>query len=217
MLRRLIGATVTGCCLIAAGCLWLLLVPTTSAASDPNQDPAPPRPTVAPPPTAVPPPTAAPTTEPTTAPTTGPTAAPTSPPSTGGGGSLRRDVDLMITQTASGDRVAAGDFVEFYITARYIDGERPAEEVVIFEELPAFLTIVQASTTWGTLQTTDNTVRVDIDNLYPDDEVQVYILAQTNTETDPQFVQVIASVDTITEDQTPENDLAFVPVTLMVR
>lgn len=132
-----------------------------------------------------------------------------------GGGSLRRDVDLTVQQYASKDQVRVGDQIEFTITVTYADGERPAENVLIFEEIPTFLDIGHAATSWGQLSIQNNQISVFIPQLYPGDVVTVYVLAYVNDQPAPDFMTVIASVETTTEDSGPWNDLAAVPVIML--
>jgi hypothetical protein len=121
---------------------------------------------------------------------------------------------MTIVQEVTDTTPQPGDTLAFSITVQHQEGVRYAEEVLIFEELPAFLDIVHAETSWGDLTVADNQVRVEIGYLLPDDVVQVYIIAQMNDQPAPEQLQVIASVATATEDRVPWNDTAAVMLTM---
>ncbi|NJO06822.1 MAG: hypothetical protein HC876_15605 [Chloroflexaceae bacterium] len=158
----------------------------------------------------LPPPPPRPTVRPPTATPQRPTADP--PRSHETRSSRPRHIDLAVQQGASQHNVKPGDMVTFVITTTHQSGVRYAENVLIYEELPTFLDLEYAETSWGTLSTTNKQVRVTIPVLLPDDMVVVRIVARVNNQPAPDFMQIIASVDSDTEDRNETNDRAAVPL-----
>ncbi|NJK78677.1 MAG: hypothetical protein HC876_16665 [Chloroflexaceae bacterium] len=182
----------------------------------------PPRPTVESP-TDVP--TTPPTDVPTGVPTTGPTTVPTAPTAvatvTSRPAAPRRDddddsgsrlIDLQLVQTASQTDIAPGDVLVLELIATHAEGNRNAEDVLIFVELPDFLTLQYAETSWGTLTQDGQFVFVTIPFLLPDDEVRMIVVAEANNLPAPDFMHIIGSINSSTRDSDPTNNLSPVPI-----
>lgn len=206
--------------------------PTATPTSTPTETPTPsetPTPTATLPPTETPtatalptemstatlPPTLTPTITPTPSPVT-PTRTPTPAPpitplppreSSSSGGST---LDLEIVQQVSSRSIQPDLEVTFTLTTTHIEGSRNAKHVLIFQELPAFFDLVRAETTWGTLTTEGNQVRVTIPTLYPRDQVVVRIVARVNAQPIPDQIAVIGSVENERTETRTYNNLARV-------
>jgi fimbrial isopeptide formation D2 family protein/LPXTG-motif cell wall-anchored protein len=197
--------------------------PVEPAAETPGPEPTPPdRPTPGPDPTDPPPdptdpppdPTAPPPdpTDPPPDPTT-PPPPPTSPP--GGGGDDDDDdpgLDLAIVKQVSSTEVNVGDVIEYVLTVTHAEGDGWADDVVIEDTLPSSVEVIDATTSWGTLTINGNTVRVEIDQLFPGDVVTVRIQARVLSIPTAENNRNDASVSTISEERTLANNRASVVI-----
>jgi LPXTG-motif cell wall-anchored protein/uncharacterized repeat protein (TIGR01451 family) len=112
----------------------------------------------------------------------------------------------------SSSEVNVGDEIEYVLTITHAEGDAWADDVVIEDTLPASVELIDATTSWGTLSTSGNTVRVEIDQLFPGDVVTVRIQARVlsiPTDTDNRND---ASVSTISDERTLSNNRASVVI-----
>ncbi len=169
------------------------------------QYPPPDRPTVIPP-TGVPPTTVPPTVVPSTT-------VPPAPRPSRGGSSGGDEVDLAIEQSASSTALVQGDLVTLVLTTRHIAGSAPADDVLIFVELPVFFSVYSARTSWGTFEIEGEQIAVRIPALYPGDEVTTTVVGVVEEPPLYNQMQIIASVATSTKERSTTNNLAPVFMT----
>jgi fimbrial isopeptide formation D2 family protein/LPXTG-motif cell wall-anchored protein len=196
--------------------------PVEPAAETPGPEPTPPeRPTPGPDPTDPPPDPTDPPPDPTDPPPapTEPPPAPTSTPGGGGGGGGGGDdddddpgLDLSITKQVSSNEVRVGDVIEYVLTVTHAEGDGWADDVVIEDTLPSSVQVINATTSWGTLTINGNTVRVEIDRLFPGDVVTVRIQARVLSIPTAENNRNNARVTTSSEEKTRENNRASVVI-----
>jgi uncharacterized repeat protein (TIGR01451 family)/LPXTG-motif cell wall-anchored protein len=183
--------------------------PVEPAAQTPGPEPTPPdRPTPGPDPTDPPPDPTDPPPDPTSPPPdpTDPPPNPTSPPSGGGGDDDDPSLDLALDKQVSSSTVNVGDTIEYVLTITHAEGDGWADDVVIEDTLPSSVELIGATTSWGELSTSGNTVRVEIDQLFPGDVVTVRIQARVLSIPTSGTDRNDASVSTISEETTLANN-----------
>jgi uncharacterized repeat protein (TIGR01451 family) len=195
--------------------------PVEPAAETPGPEPTPPdRPTPGPDPTDPPPDPTEPPPDPTSPPPdptspppdpTSPPPPPTSPPG-GGGGDDDPDLDLAIIKQVSSSEVNVGDEIEYVLTITHAEGDAWADDVVIEDTLPSSVELLGATTSWGDLEFSGNSVRVEIDQLFPGDVVTVRIQARVLSIPTAANNRNDASVSTISEERTLANNRASVVI-----
>lgn len=121
-------------------------------------------------------PTSAPTATATIAPTATQTAAPTNTPTPAAEEQIAR-ADPAVTKRSSVSEARVGDLVTFTITVTN-RGNADAHDVVVEDDLPAFLELVSASATRGGLSTTPRGARLFLGRVSPGDEVVMEVVAR---------------------------------------
>ncbi len=133
-----------------------------------------------------------------------PPSATTVPRSGGGSGS---SPDLELVQVLSTNILYQGDQVEITLTARHISGSNPAEDVLVFIELPAFFSIVSAQTTGSglfSIQGEQISVRVPV--IFEGDEVVTTIVGLVDEPPTYTLMQLTGSVSSITPESNLDNN-----------
>ncbi len=124
-----------------------------------------------------------------------------------GGSSSSSPPDLELVQLISATTLRQGDLVEITLITRHVDGSRPAEDVLIFLELPVFFSIMSAQTSWGMFAIQGEQIAVQIPVLYRGDEVVTTIVGMVD---DPPLyaqMQLIGSVNSSTPDSNFDNNM----------
>ncbi len=121
-------------------------------------------------------------------------------------------VGLEISKQIQSSSVAVGDEIEFVITVAHSDGDREANNVVIEDTLPGFLSLVDATTSWGQLDTSGNSVIVRIATLFPGDTVTVRITARVTSLAQPPDNRNTATVSSDAEEDDLSNNRATVSI-----
>ncbi len=182
-------------------------MPVEPAAETPGPEPTPPdRPTPGPDPTDPPPDPTSPPPDPTD-----PPPPPTNPPG-GGGGDDDPDLDLAIIKQVSSSEVNVGDEIEYVLTITHAEGDAWADDVVIEDTLPSSVELLDATTSWGDLEYSGNSVRVEIDQLFPGDVITVRIQARVLSIPTAANNRNDASVSTRNEERTLANNRASVVI-----
>lgn len=186
--------------------------PTNTAAPLPTDTVAPTNtsvPTATPEPPRDPRPTDAPAPLPTAIPlpTAEPTATPTPMPATPA-------ADPAVTKSVSPGSAAVGDTVVYTIVVTN-QGGSPATGVVVEDTLPAFLTLVDATATRGTVQTNGQTVRVEIGDLGVGETVEVRVTARVRTPAVAPNNSNLAVVSSTSPDANPDNNQASAPLNVI--
>jgi uncharacterized repeat protein (TIGR01451 family) len=109
----------------------------------------------------------------------------------GDGGGLEPDPAVVARQSLLTAKV--GESVIYTFVAMNM-GEGAAYDVKVVVPLPSFATLVEATTSWGTVNAIGNTTRVDIGNLYPDDRVTIQVVAKVAYHTLPGKADVTATI-----------------------
>jgi uncharacterized repeat protein (TIGR01451 family) len=92
------------------------------------------------------------------------------------------DGDVSLEKRADVASAISGDVVEFTLIVNNEDGR--SDDVIVVDDLPEGYEIIEATTTWGTVEVEGNTVRVEIGPLYSDDEVIIRIVTRIDCEPD---------------------------------
>lgn len=121
-------------------------------------------------------------------------------------GSGDPEIDLSIRKEVSPGVAAPGERVTFVLRV-LCTGHGQADNVLISDSLPPGLTLVEATTSWGTLTTNGNSVRVSIPVLYAGDQVTVWIVAQVDAGVQGSLVNR-AEVTSTTEESNLTNNAA---------
>ncbi len=98
-----------------------------------------------------------------------------------------------------------GDEVVYTLTLRNV-GSAPANDVTIDDPLPAFLRLLEANTSRGTVQLDGNRVQVAISVVAPGEQVIVTIRAQLLAEPIPPANQNVATARTSSTEITTDNN-----------
>jgi uncharacterized repeat protein (TIGR01451 family) len=89
-----------------------------------------------------------------------------------------------VTKSVSPSEARIGDIVDFTITVTNHGGET-ADNVVVTDELPDFLDVVDTGTSKGTIATNGRTVVTTIGSVAPNEVVIIHIHAQVNAQALP--------------------------------
>jgi LPXTG-motif cell wall-anchored protein/uncharacterized repeat protein (TIGR01451 family) len=106
----------------------------------------------------------------------------------------------------SSGEVSVGQQIEYVLTITHAEGDGIADDVVIEDTLPASVELIGATTSWGELSTSGNTVRVEIDRLFPGDVVTVRIQARVLSAPTSANNRNSASVSTVSDELTLDNN-----------
>lgn len=129
------------------------------------------------------------------------------PPRRGGGSSGSSQPDLELVLSLSATTLRQGDQVEITLTTRHISGSAPAEDVLVFIELPVFFSIMSAQTSWGTFAIQVEQIAVQIPVLYRGDEVVTTIVGMVEEPPLYTQMQLIGSVTSITPESNLDNNI----------
>lgn len=130
------------------------------------------------------------------------------PRSRSGGSSGGSPPDLELVQQLSATTLQQGDLVEITLITRHIAGSRPAEDVLIFLELPTFFSIMSAQTSgWGTFAIQGEQVSVQIPALYKGNEVVTTIVGMVEEPPIYDQMQLIGSVSSSTPESNLDNNM----------
>lgn len=111
-------------------------------------------------------------------------------------------------QQLSATTLQQGDLVEITLITRHIAGSRPAEDVLIFLELPTFFSIMSAQTSgWGTFAIQGEQVSVQIPALYKGNEVVTTIVGMVEEPPIYDQMQLIGSVSSSTPESNLDNNM----------
>ncbi len=124
-----------------------------------------------------------------------------------GGSSSSSPPDLELVQLISATTLRQGDLVEITLITRHVDGSRPAEDVLIFLELPVFFSIMSAQTSWGMFAIQGEQIAVQIPVLYRGDEVVTTIVGMVDEPPLYAQMQLIGSVNSSTPDSNFDNNM----------
>lgn len=109
----------------------------------------------------------------------------------GDGGGLEPDPAVVAKQSLLTAKV--GESVIYTFVAMNM-GEGAAYDVKVVVPLPSFAMLVEATTSWGTVNAIGNTTRVDIGNLHPGDRVTIQVVAKVAYHTLPGKADVTATI-----------------------
>jgi hypothetical protein len=93
---------------------------------------------------------------------------------------------------------------------RHIEGDAWADDVIIEDVLPSVLSIVGAETSWGSVSTSGNTVRVEIDQLFPGDTITITIYAAVTGEITDSSITNTATVSSSTDELDSSNNTSTI-------
>jgi uncharacterized repeat protein (TIGR01451 family) len=153
----------------------------------------------------------------TLTPTSTPTSTPTptnTPTGSGGGGEstptstptiVSSITDLALTKSVAPSVANVGDEVVYTLTLRNV-GSAPATEVTIDDPLPAFLSLIGANASSGTVQLDGNRVQVTIPVVAPGEQVVVSIQARLLAEPLPPENRNVATARTSSVEITTDNN-----------
>lgn len=133
-------------------------------------------------------------------------------PSEGSGGrdSKGRKGDPALFGDVPAVEARVGDTV--IIPLKLVNYIGRSDDVVVVSELPPFLQIDRATTSWGELEVEGNTVVVDIGKLFKDDVVEINIVVNVVQAVASPENLVVANVSTTSSNDDPENNTAVVQV-----
>jgi len=89
--------------------------------------------------------------------------------------------DPAVTKSVSPSEAQIGDIVDFTITVTNHGGET-ADDVVVTDQLPDFLDVVDSATSKGTIATSGRIVVITIGSVAPNEVVIIHIHAQVNAQ-----------------------------------
>jgi uncharacterized repeat protein (TIGR01451 family)/LPXTG-motif cell wall-anchored protein len=113
--------------------------------------------------------------------------------------------DPVITKSGSVSTAQVGDTVEYTIIVTN-QGNATAENVVVEDTLPSFLSLEGVSATRGDVSVSGNTVRVTIGDLAPGEVVTITITAKVIASAAPPNNSNIATVSSTSATDDPSNN-----------
>jgi uncharacterized repeat protein (TIGR01451 family) len=113
--------------------------------------------------------------------------------------------DLALTKSVAPSVANVGDEVVYTLTLRNV-GSAPATEVTIDDPLPAFLSLIGANASSGTVQLDGNRVQVTIPVVAPGEQVVVSIQARLLAEPLPPENRNVATARTSSVEITTDNN-----------
>lgn len=102
----------------------------------------------------------------------------------GGGSSGGGDGDLALIANSNWVNANVGQTVEFAVILTNRGGSI-AEDVQVVDYLPPFTQLLNATSSWGTVATEGNTVKITVDQLYPNDVVAIRVYALITSQAIP--------------------------------
>ena len=117
-------------------------------------------------------------------PTVQPTATPDTPPTSSTPKPETERADPAVTKSVSPSEARIGDIVDFTITVTNHGGET-ADDVVVTDDLPDFLDVVDANTSKGTITISGRTIVTMIGSVAPGEVVIIHIRARVNEQAQP--------------------------------
>ena len=109
---------------------------------------------------------------------------PTAEPTSGTSKPETERADPAVTKSVSPSEARIGDIVDFTITVTNHGGET-ADDVVVTDDLPNFLDVVETGTSKGVITTNGRTVVTSIGSVAPDEVVIIHIHARVNAQALP--------------------------------
>jgi uncharacterized repeat protein (TIGR01451 family) len=108
-----------------------------------------------------------------------------------------------------------GDPVDFTLTVTNI-GDTPAEAVVVNDQIPDSLDIVNVTSSRGAVVIDGRTIRVDIGQVAPGEVITIGITTRVNTQAQPPLIINTATITTTSSTDNPNNNSSTVSVTLLI-
>jgi uncharacterized repeat protein (TIGR01451 family)/MYXO-CTERM domain-containing protein len=122
--------------------------------------------------------------------------------------------DPAVTKSVSPSEAQIGDIVDFTITVTNHGGET-ADDVVVTDQLPDFLDVVDAQTSKGTIATSGRTVVTTIGSVAPDEVVIIHIHAQVNAQALPPGGRNSVSLTSSNNSDNSDNNSASVMISIL--
>jgi uncharacterized repeat protein (TIGR01451 family) len=122
--------------------------------------------------------------------------------------------DPSVTKEVSPSEAHIGDIVDFTITVTNHGGET-ADDVVVTDQLPDFLDVVETTTSKGTIATSGRTVVTTIGSVAPDEVVVIHIRAQVNAQALPPGGRNSVSLASSNNSDDPDNNTDSVTIGIL--
>jgi uncharacterized repeat protein (TIGR01451 family) len=122
--------------------------------------------------------------------------------------------DPAVTKSASPSEARVGDIVDFTITVTNHGGET-ADDVVVTDNLPNFLDVVETGTSKGTITTDGRTVVTTIGSVAPGEVVIIHIRALVNEQALPPGGRNSVSLMSSNSSDNPDNNTDSVSITIL--
>jgi uncharacterized repeat protein (TIGR01451 family) len=143
-----------------------------------------------------------------------PTIQPTTQPPAGTPKPGTERADPAVTKAVSPSEARIGDIVDFTITVTNHGGET-ADDVVVTDQLPDFLDVVESNTSKGTITTSGRTVVTTIGSVAPGEVVIIHIRAQVNAQALPPGGRNSVSLMSSNNSDDPDNNVGSVAITIL--
>jgi uncharacterized repeat protein (TIGR01451 family) len=119
-----------------------------------------------------------------------------------------------VTKAVSPSEARIGDVVDFTITVTNHGGET-ADDVIVTDELPDFLDVVETGTSKGTITTNGRTVVTTIGSVAPGEIVIVHIRAQVNAQALPPGGRNSVSLSSSNNSDDPDNNTDSITLNIL--
>ena len=126
----------------------------------------------------------------------------------------RERADAAVTKSVSPSEAQIGDIIDFTITVTNHGGET-ADDVVVTDQLPDFLDVVDSETSKGTIATSGRTVVTTIGSVAPDEVVIIHIHAQVNAQALPPGGSNSVSLVSSNNSDNPNNNSDSVSISIL--
>jgi uncharacterized repeat protein (TIGR01451 family) len=147
-------------------------------------------------------------------PTVQPTATPDTPPTSSTPKPETERADPAVTKAVSPSEARIGDIVDFTITVTNRGGET-ADDVVVTDNLPNFLDVIESNTSKGTITTNGRTVITTIGSVAPGEIVIIHIRAQVNAQALPPGGRNSVSLMSSNNSDDPDNNTDSVTIAIL--
>src|SRR6266536_2867248 len=123
--------------------------------------------------------------------------------------------DPAVTKSVNPTEARIGDEVVFTldVTDR---GEKDATDVVVRDEIPDYLDIIETTASRGAVSTEGRTVIVNIGTITPDEQITITIRTRVNERAQPPGGRNVATLTTTSLANDPSNDTSEVTFRIVV-